>query len=336
MIKYLGSKRLLLPSILNAVKGLADPGAVILDLFSGTARVGHALKGAQYRVYSNDCNLYAYHLARCYVEANLEAVEGRARVLIKELNALKGSEGYFTQKFCKEALFFHPKNGERVDAIREVLASKGLDPILESVMLVSLMEAADRVDATCGIQMSYLKKYPARALQDLELRMPNVQPAVSGPCQAYCRDAMELVDEVQVDVAYLDPPYNQHSYYSNYHIWESLVRWDKPETYGKAKKRVDCQTSKSPFNFKTKCREAFESLINRVQAKNLVVSFSNEGFISRSEMENLLSKKGEVSVETLNYKRYVGAQIGIYNPKGQSVGEVSHLYNKEFLYIVRP
>ena len=95
--------------------------------------------------------------------------------------------------------------------------------------LVSLMVGADRVDSTTGVQTAYLKEWAPRALKDLELRMPRILP---GAGEAHRLEASEAAAKLAADVAYIDPPYNQHSYLGNYHIWETLVRWDKPETYG--------------------------------------------------------------------------------------------------------
>jgi adenine-specific DNA-methyltransferase len=147
-------------------------------------------------------------------------------------------------------------------------------------------------------------------------------------------EAIEAATAVEADVAYLDPPYNQHSYMGNYHVWESLVRWDKPETYGIANKRVQCRQYKSPFNSKPRIRQAFGELVGALRAPNLLVSFNNEGYLDREEMIELLSERGHVGVAAADFKRYVGAQIGIYNPSGEKVGRVSHLRNKEYLFVV--
>jgi adenine-specific DNA-methyltransferase len=333
VIKYLGSKRLLLPTILEAVGQCADAHSVV-DLFSGTARVGHALKGAGYRVLSNDHNAYAHTLAQCYVAADDDLLPEVER-LCAEFNQLPGAPGYFTETFCTEAMFFHPKNGERVDAIRERINTLELPPELHAVMLVSLMEAADRVDSTCGVQMAYLKDWAPRASNDLQLRPPALlKRSPHGKSKAHRMEAVEAAGTLEADVIYLDPPYNQHSYLSNYHIWESLVLWDKPEVYGRAKKRVDCKTRKSAFNSKRQFHQALADVIANLQGRFFVVSFNNEGFIGREDMEKMLSGRGEVITLTRDYKRYVGAQIGIYNPSGDKVGEVSHTRNKEHLYLV--
>lgn len=336
MIKYIGSKRVLVPAIVEVIRSLPEVKSVV-DFFSGTSRVGHALKERGYRVIANDFMSYAHALATCYVQADRENVIDDAQQLIAEFNALPGAPGYFTETFCIRSRFFQPKNGARVDAIREAIAERHLDPELEAVLLVSLMEAADRVDSTTGLQMAYLKSWAPRAYNDLELRLPRVLPrSPNGRCEAHCLEARVAAAQLSADLAYIDPPYNQHSYLGNYHIWESLIRWDKPEVYGTACKRIDCRTRKSDFNSRKKAETALRQFLALIDSPFLVVSFNNEGYIDRSVMEQLLSEHGDVYTVERDHKRYVGAQIGIYNPQGMLVGEVSHLRNKEYIYVVVP
>lgn len=333
-IKYIGSKRKLVPFIVDLVNQLS-PGGSVLDLFSGTSRVGHALKARGHKVVSNDYMTFAETIARCYVQADAEAWLDSATKLVAEMNSVPGSAGYFTETFCNKSRFFMPKNGERIDAIREAIAEKELPPELEAVMLVSLMEAADRVDSTTGLQMAYLKTWAPRASTDLQLRVPDLLPQASGgKGESHMMLAEDAARTLSAEVAYLDPPYNQHSYLGNYHIWESLVRWDKPEVYGIACKRVDCRERKSAFNRKREFRAAWDQVVDSIQATYLIVSFNNEGYISREDMESVLSRRGHVTVIAHDHKRYVGAQIGIHNPKGEKVGKVSHVRNKEYLYVV--
>ncbi len=333
MIKYIGSKRTLVPRLAEIVAALAPRS--VLDLFSGTSRVGHALKRAGYQVLANDHNAYAATLARCYVQADRDDIVADAEKLLAELARLPGEPGYFTDTFCVRSRFFQPKNGARVDAIREEIARKSLPPELEAVLLVSLMEAADRVDSTTGVQMAYLKEWAPRAHNELELRLPDLLPrARHGKSSAHQLDALDAASQLSADVAYLDPPYNQHKYLGNYHIWESLVLWDKPATYGTACKRIDCRDRASAFNSRPEAPNVMQAVIDRLRAKHLVVSFNNEGYFTRAAMESMLRTRGEVLVLEHDFRRYVGAQIGIYNPKGAKVGSVSHLRNVEYIFIV--
>ena len=328
-IKYLGSKRLLLAGLLGAVSKMETPGSVVLDLFSGTARVGQALKQAGYRVISNDYTAYGQTIADCYVAADRDEWLSDAERLVAEFNGLAGEPGWFTKTYCEDSRFFQPNNGARIDAIREEIERKGLPPQLRSILLVSLMEAADRVDSTCGVQMAYLKKWAKRSFNELHLRIPEMLPG-SG-CQSVQMDALEAMS-LASDLVYMDPPYNQHSYLGNYHIWESLVLWDKPEVYGVACKRVDVRERKSAFNSKRGAGTALKDLLDRLRGRPAVISFNDEGYISREVMESLLTEYGEVQVQTTDYKRYVGAQIGQHGPDGKRVGEVSHMKNQEYLY----
>lgn len=337
MVKYLGSKRTLVDRIVGLAQAFGGARS-FLDLFSGTARVGHALKGAGFRVLSNDHNAYAATLARCYVQADNDARIVRWEALLGELNRLPGRAGYFTETFCERSRFFQPKNGARIDAIRERIAALSLDEETEAVALVSLMEAADRVDSTTGVQMAYLKSWASRANNDLELRLPRLLPrSPHGASRAYRMDALAAAAELEADIAYLDPPYNQHSYLGNYHIWESLVLWDKPAVYGTACKRADCRERKSAFNSRQRHAEAFRAVLARLNAKAVIVSFNDEGYLGRDSLVEMLSGlwggDAEVSVTEVDYKRYVGAQIGIYNRSGEKVGKVGRLRNKELLYV---
>lgn len=332
MIKYLGSKRRLLPRIVACIRALPRARRV-LDLFAGTSRVGHALKRAGHEVVANDHNTYAHVFARCYVQADARAVAEPARRLLRELDALPGDPGWITETYCREARFLHPRNGARVDAIRRRIAELDLEPDLEAVCLTSLIEAADRVDSTTGVQMAYLKSWAPRAHKPLRLRLPDVLP---GGGTALQREAAEAAALVPVDVAYLDPPYNQHSYRGNYHLWETLARGDQPETYGVARKRVDCRELKSDFNSRVRVRGALERVLAALRARCLVVSFNAEGYLGREELEALLACHGRVAVFEADVARYVGARIGIHNQRGERVGRVSHLRTKEFLFVVAP
>jgi adenine-specific DNA-methyltransferase len=199
------------------------------------------------------------------------------------------------------------------------------------------MEAADRVDSTTGVQMAFLKQWAKRSFQDLELRMPDVLPrALAGKGRASELDALDAIARLEGDVAYVDPPYNQHKYLGNYHVWETLVRWDRPEVYGVAQKRADCRTRRSAFNLRRQAGPALARVLAESRARHLVVSFSDEGYFGPDEIVAMLQPRGRVWALACDYPRYVGARIGIYNPAGEKVGKVSHVRNREFLFVASP
>ncbi|MBI5168510.1 MAG: DNA adenine methylase [Candidatus Eisenbacteria bacterium] len=330
MIKYLGSKRLLVPWIVETV-GRCDGARRVLDLFSGTARVGRALKSAGHIVHANDHNAYAHTLAACHVGADARLWRARAERLIAELDALPGAPGWFTETYCVRSRYLQPVNGARVDAIRDRIAALSLEPALEAIALTSLMEAADRVDSTVGLQMAYLKQWAARSHQPLHLRVPEL---IEGEGAASCLDAVEAAGRFEADLAYLDPPYNQHSYLGNYHVWESLVRWDRPEVYGVAMKRTDVRERGSDFNRRARILPALAAVLERLRARWLVVSFSDEGYVTLDELRALLGRHGEVREASVAHPRHIGHKIGVYDLAGRRVGEPGPARNREHLFVV--
>ena len=319
-----------MPRIVAAVEACAGARSV-LDLFSGTSRVGHALKARAFRVHANDHNAYAHALASCYVGADARAWRARAGKLVAELDAVRGRPGWFTETYCVASRYLQPANGARVDAIRGRIARLSLEPPLEAIALVSLMEAADRVDSTVGLQMAYLKRWAPRSYLPLRLRVPAL---LDGPGSASCLDAAEAAERFEADVAYLDPPYNQHSYLGNYHVWESLVRWDRPEVYGVAKKREDVRERQSAFNRRGTMPGALRECVERVRARWLVVSFSDEGFLAPADLRALLAERGAVTEQAVDHPRYIGHKIGIHDLAGRRVGTPGHARNREHLFVV--
>ena len=338
MIKYIGSKRTLVPRILAYAKAIRErTGAQsFCDMFTGTTRVAQALKRAQFAVTANDLASYSEVLSIAYIEADASQHRGPLTAAkIGHLNALPGRDGYFTQTFCVDSRYFQPGNGRRIDAIREEIDRIADDRVERAMLLTSLLEAADRVDSTTGLQMAYLKEWAPRSSNAMELRMPLLIP---GAGVALREDANSLAAAMaRVDIVYLDPPYNQHSYFSNYHIWETLVRNDSPASYGVAHKRIDCRVTKSEYNAKGRAWATFESLVRTLPAAHLIVSFSNEGYFGYDELVALLASAfGEVEAVPVDFRRYVGAKIGIHNPQGEKVGQVSHLTNREYLFVAGP
>jgi adenine-specific DNA-methyltransferase len=332
MIKYIGSKRRLVPAIASIAAAVETHTA--LDLFTGTTRVAQALKQAGAHVTAVDSATYSHVLAQTYVATDAGAIDREVlAAVLAGLQETAPAPGYVTRVFCEEARYFHPDNGARIDAVRDAIeayAGTALYPIL----LASLLEAADRVDSTTGLQMAYLKQWAPRSLNPLELRLPRL---LDGPGAAILGDALEAVRAPigPFDFAYLDPPYNQHRYFSNYHVWETLVRWDAPEYYGVACKRVDCRepSSHSPFNRRGSMASALAAVIAAVEADLMAVSYNDEAWLSLEDLVAMCAARGQIGVLSFDSKRYVGAQIGIHNPSGVKVGEVSHLRNTELIVL---
>ena len=332
VIKYLGSKRRLIP-VLEAIA--ASSGArSALDLFTGTTRVAQAFKRLGLLVTAVDLARYAEVFARCYVETDGDAIcQRELEDALARLNALPGSAGYVTDTFCRRARFFQPFNGERIDAIRDAIESDYAGTPLEPVVLTSLIEAADRVDSTVGVQMAFVKQWAPRSSRRLELVRPSL---LAGTGRAVRGDARTIAGGLgSFDLAYLDPPYNQHRYFTNYHVWETLVAWDAPAHYGVACKRIDARdpATRSEFNSKRTMPAALADTVASVDCGLLLLSYNDESWVAVDELERMCSHHREVVTLSFDSARYVGARIGIHDPRGVKVGTVSHLYNREYLVI---
>ncbi len=336
MIKYLGSKRRLVPALTLLAR--ASGARTGLDLFAGTTRVAQAWKQAGLEVTAVDTTRCSHVLASCYVATDPEADPGiaaRAHRAVERLDLLAGRPGYVTATFCEESRFFQPHNGARIDAIRAAIEDQFAGTPLWPILLTSLLEAADRVDSTTGLQMAYLKQWAARSARPLELRVPELVP---GPGRAIRGDALVLAGSAElgsVDLAYLDPPYNQHRYDSNYHVWETLVAGDAPDHYGVACKRADLRDPalRSRFNGRRTMPDALAAVVRAVEADTLVLSYNDESWLTLAELVGLCSDRGHVEVLGFDSARYVGARIGIHDPAGRKVGTVSHLRNTEYLLV---
>ena len=308
-----------------------------LDLFTGTTRVAQALKSAGAHVTAVDSARYAEVFAQCYVATDADHVTSRALGdALARLDGLDGHPGYVTETFCQRARFFQPFNGERIDAIRDAVAADYAGTWLEPLLLTSLIEAADRVDSTIGVQMAYVKDWAPRSYRRLELRQPGL---LRGAGRAIRGDAQVLSPTLGAfDLAYLDPPYNQHRYFTNYHVWETLVAWDAPDHYGVACKRTDARdgATKSAFNTKRTMPAALAATVAAVESEVLVLSYNDEAWIGVEQLESMCSHHDHVVVLAFDSARYVGARLGIHNPAGVKVGTVSHVRNREYLVIAGP
>jgi adenine-specific DNA-methyltransferase len=335
VIKYIGSKRRLVPVLGDL---LSRAGArTALDLFTGTTRVAQEWKRRGARVTAVDSARYAALLADCYISTDAVEVDMQAlREVISHLQYLPGTDGYVTETFSRQARYFQEHNARRIDAVRDAIEKEWSGHPWRPVLLAALLQAADRVDSTTGLQMAYLKSWAPRSYQPLELRVPQLLPGPGTTCLA---DAVTVTSQLPpVDLAYLDPPYNQHRYAGNYHVWETLIAWDAPEHYGVACKRVDLRSADtaSVFNSRRHAPAALAHLIQRVRAEIVLISGSDEGWVGVDDLAEMATGRGAVEVLAFDSKRYVGAQIGIHNPKGEKVGQVGRTRNTEFLIVAGP
>lgn len=315
-MKYIGNKTRLLDFIEESMTKSEIPlSGTLCDLFGGTGSVGRHFKEKGYKIISNDFMTYSYVIQ--YVSVYLNEMPtfdklglGNVENVICYLNNLNPIEGYVFENYAPSGScgrqYFSDVNAKRIDAIREQIQrwhdEKQLSTDEYYVLLSSLINAADFVANISGTYGAYLKIWRSMALKPLKLLVPDII-SNSIENEIYQKDANQLIKQIECDVLYIDPPYNERQYAPNFHVLESLAVWDKQQLTGKTGQR-DYQKKKSKYCRKKDAIFAFADLIENAKAKYLVVSYNNEGIIPREEILNILQCKGKVSEYTKDYRRF--------------------------------
>ena len=339
LIPYLGNKRKLLPLIGDAIAatgvGRAGGGGTFVDCFAGSGVVARFAKTLGFAVVANDWEPYALAINRCWIERDaapaFAALGGYARA-IGTLNALPPIDDWITLHLCpddddaidpaRDRLFFTRPNGGRIDAVRSRIDAWQRDGTIDdaeaSCLLAPLLYAASFVANTSGVFKGFHAGWGGRTAtalyrirSTLALR-PATFLGTTTPCRATSEDATALARSLgAIDVAYLDPPYNQHPYASNYHVLNSIALWDKPAlpakiTPGtKAAIRDDWQRDRrSAYNHRDRAAAAYRELLAALDARFILTSYSTDGTIPLESLLAACVERGATSVRCATYKRY--------------------------------
>ncbi len=358
MIKYTGSKLKLLPYILKIIKKV-NPNSV-LDAFSGSTRISQELAKLNYIVYSNDIAFYSYILNQCFLLNKKE--KSYYQNLIDHLNNVNPSYGWYSENYggCQDNEFsigndglkkpFQLKNTMKLDGIRNEIDSLKLDDIDKQVQLTSLMLGLDKVDNTIGHYVSYLNKWSTRSYKDLFLEIPNVWINEKDHF-IFNDDIFNIIDKIpKIDLVYLDPPYGSNNekmpssrvrYLSYYHIWTTICLNDKPELFGKQKRRVDSSDliSQSKFeDFRKNDKgnyvviDHINQLIKLLNCNYILLSYNSGGRATQENLNKILNENGKIiDFFEIDYKKNVMQSMKWTN---QWVNQIN-IKNKEFLFLLQ-
>ena len=347
-MKYIGNKTRLLDFIHDSVilEKLPNEG-ILCDIFSGTGSVGYFFKTKNYQIISNDFMTYSFVMQKSMIELNHQPIfDGIKETILTDsnliedvlsyLNNLKGERGYAFENYCpsgkSKRQYFTDENGMMIDAIREKIQSwKDKELITENeyyYLLASLINAADHIANMSGTYGAYLKIWRSVALKKIKL-LPIEIYDNQKENKVFQQDANELITSLSGDILYLDPPYNSRQYAPNFHVLESIAVWDKQELKGKTGLR-NYDDQKSMYSQKSNALTAFEDLIEKANFKNIVLSYNNEGIIPPENIQETLSKKGELTIYDTTYRRF-RTERDHENRKYKDVGDKT----TEYLYIVK-
>ena len=331
-MNYIGSKYKLSYFISSSVKSIVGEDLsdkIFCDLFAGTGVVGRNFKKEVKKVISNDMEFYSYVLNKNYIE-NHEFLDNE--IYIKELNETNGEEGFIFNEYSENGkanrLYFSEHNGKKIDAIRTKIefwkTEKKISSALYYFLLASLLESADKVANTASVYGAFLKKIKKTAQKELILE-PAIFEINSHSHEVYNEDSNLLIKKIKGDILYLDPPYNAREYGANYHLLNTIAKYDNFTPKGKTGLR---DYSKSAFCKKKEVEKSFDDLIKNANFKYIFLSYNNEGIMSSETIKKILSNYGKYDLLTTEYQRFRADKKENRNHKATSTTEYLHILEK--------
>ncbi len=336
---YIGSKHKLSSFIYETVTetcGADLSQKVFCDLFAGTGIVGRVFRPHVKQVLSNDVEYYSYVLNRNYTgnQFNFEY-----QYFLDELNSLRGNKGFIFENYSEGGEagrnYFTSENGQKIDAIRiQIETWKQTSKISEDqyfFLLASLLESADKVANTASVYGAYLKHIKKSAAKPLIIGAATLQEDLFSKSlnnqenQIFQKDANQLIKEIAGDILYLDPPYNARQYGANYHLLNTIAKYDTFVPKGKTGLR---DYYKSDWCKTGEALKSFEELIENAQFSYIFLSYNNEGLMSQNEVQKVMERFGKYSLKTKEYQRFKADKTENRNHRASKTFEYLHILEK--------
>ena len=327
-IRYTGSKRAIIPRIIEMIQNQCHDVHSILDACAGTTRVSQALKKHGYSVTANDLAAYTQVFGVCYLQN--KKTKSHYREWIQHLNSLRGIDGWFTQHYGGiitdnskgnaiqldgQKRPWQRHNTQKLDAILAEIPKLTRDPVEQAVLKTSTILAMDKVDNTMGHQVAYLKKWPKRSYETIQLKVPELIPTGED-----CSVSQESIFDIKThyDLVYLDPPYGTNNqktkttrvrYRSYYHLWTTVCRNDQPSLHGKSLRRHDASSDSLPGGISifehTNHRTVFEAtntLIQNLNCRYILFSYANKAKLSEHDLRTIFGQYRILDFAVFNHK----------------------------------
>ena len=351
IITYIGNKRRIINYITDKIKDilkeLNTDKAVICDLFSGSGVVARNLKQFSSRLYVNDLEKYSSIINECYLTNEEDFNEDFYYECLNKILSESLIEGIITKNYAPqddnnikegERVFYTHENAMIIDTLRMAI-DKHVPKSYKKFFIAPLLYEASVHTNTSGVFKGFYKsknedigKFGGEgenALERIKGRIELEKPCFSNfstQVTIFNEDANVLVKHLKgLDITYIDPPYNQHPYGSNYHMLNTIIRNKMPTNISKVA-GIPQYWNKSDYNKKNKALESFEQLVYDIDSKYLLISYNNEGFISFDEMCNMLSKYGELDIQEIDYVAFRG---------GKNLKEKKNKHTIEYLFTLK-
>lgn len=312
-MNYIGSKLSLINFIQTSVFEIAGKNnQSFCDLFAGTGIVGRHFKKLGYSVISNDLQYYSYVLNRHYIGNNnaLKFKKFPFGNIFDYLNTLVPTKGFIFDNYATgggtDRLYFSDNNAIKCDSIRKEIEKLFQDDYITAdeyfFLLACLLENIDKYANTASVYAAFLKKLKTSAQKDFIISP--VETICSNKRQfVFNTDANKLIKNIKTDILYLDPPYNERQYASNYHLLETIAKYDNPIVSGKTGLR-EYKEQKSLYCRRQTVVKTFADIVRRANTKYIFLSYNNEGLMSFDEIKAIMSTKGRYGCFSQEHNRF--------------------------------
>ena len=336
LITYIGNKRALLGHIAAAVEQvkhrLGKASLRIFDAFSGSGVVSRYFKAHADLLISNDIEQYAAATARCYLsnrsEVDLAAVSEAVADLNQRVDTENFPTGFIEELYSpkdekritgEDRVFYTKSNARRLDNYRRLMDS--LPAKVQTMLLGPLLSSASVHANTAGVFKGFYKNRETRigqfggsgsdALVRITGKIRLEAPVLSNfECdyQVLQEDANAVAPRLKdLDLVYIDPPYNQHPYGSNYFMLNLLLRYQRPHRFSRVS-GIPTDWQRSGYNVKARSFPLLKDLLGTLDTRFLLVSFNNEGFIPTQQMRAMLAELGSMNVVETQYNAFRGSR----------------------------
>lgn len=323
-MRFIGCKNNLLDNIKTLVEDKCNDSKIFCDIFSGTGTVGSFFK-SKYEIISNDLLFFSYVMQKGYIELNHIPTFEKLDKIVKEKNNYDNVYAYLNnlnpeefkgKKIIAERysplgnrMYLTERNAIKIDYMRTTIEEWYNQKLISEneyyYLIACMIQEIPSVSNISGTYGAYLKKWDKRSYKDFQI-LPLEINLNKFNNKVYNQDGVELLKNISGDILYVDPPYNRRQYLPNYHLLETVARYDEPEVKGITGVR-SYDNQKSNWCLKTKVYNELETLMKNSKFKYIILSYNSEGLMNKDKIEEIMKKYGKPETYTLieiPYRRF--------------------------------
>lgn len=329
-MRFIGNKENLVDRIYKVIQSKNIQGESFFDFFAGTTSVAKFFKKLNYQIYSSDLMYFSYVLQKAYISNNQEVkfekllkeikfkysglIASPLEIVVEYLNQIELVEGFVSKNYTPfgtseldvPRMYFSDENGKIIDSIRQKIEKWKKEKLISEneyfTLLACLIETVPFYANISGVYAAFQKKWDPRAVKKMRLRTIGFI-VNSKENFTFNVNSTDLLDQVKSDIFYLDPPYNQRQYAPNYHVLETIAKYDNPKIKGISGLR-DYKNQKSKFCNATTAIQELDIIAEKGKYKTLILSYNTEGIMKQDKIISTLGKYGKVDLVEFDYTRF--------------------------------